>query len=229
VPTHLRILCDHSADQRFVDTFERTDWITVIQVEDVLSEDAPDRDISEYAEQYGWVVFTEDDDFLDIDHNRGVVRYHPLDDSSPGDVLDALRVIVDAYDDHRDIEQRIPGRWADFVDNAISSQLRSSAWSCWWMSVSSALDHPSNERAARTSPYLLPSSVNCSSAVWSASASSASALRKISRLVYASRLSVTSCSCSGGRSWSPDVSAVATSGLNSAVMCSSSDSSYSSA
>jgi hypothetical protein len=111
VPTHIRILCDRSADQRFVDTFERTDWIAVIQVEDVLPEDAPDRDISDYAEQHDWVVFTEDSDFLNHNHHHGLMRYHPLDNPSPGDVLDALQNIADAFPDHRDIEQRVPDGW----------------------------------------------------------------------------------------------------------------------
>ena len=83
VPSELRILCDRSADQRFVDTFERTGWITVIRVEDVLPADAPDRDISEYAEQHDWIVFTEDSDFLNHVNRRGLVRYHPLDNPSP--------------------------------------------------------------------------------------------------------------------------------------------------
>ena len=111
VPSELRILCDRSADQRFVDTFERTGWITVIRVEDVLPADAPDRDISEFAEQHDWIVFTEDSDFLNHDHRRGLVRYHPLDNPSPGTVVDALRAIGEAFDDHRDIEQRVPGDW----------------------------------------------------------------------------------------------------------------------
>ena len=81
VPSELRILCDRSADQRFVDTFEQTGWITV---EDVLPAYAPDRDISEYAEQHDWIVFTEDSDVLNHDHRRGLVRYHPLDSPSPG-------------------------------------------------------------------------------------------------------------------------------------------------
>jgi len=84
VPSELRILCDRSADQRFVDTFERTGWITAIRVEDVLPADAPDRDISEFAEQHDWIVFTEDSDFLNHVNRRGLVRYHPLDNPSPG-------------------------------------------------------------------------------------------------------------------------------------------------
>jgi len=39
------------------------------------------------------------------------VRYHPLDNPSPGNVVDALTAISEAFDDHRDIEQRVPGDW----------------------------------------------------------------------------------------------------------------------
>ena len=111
MPTELRVPCDRSADQRFVETFERTDWITVVRVEDVLPPDAPDRAISDYAEEHEWIVFTEGSDFLNHDHHRGLVRYHPLDDPSPGDVVEALRAIADAFPDHREIEQRVPDGW----------------------------------------------------------------------------------------------------------------------
>ena len=111
----IRILCDRCVDQKYVDTFERTDLVTVIQTEDVFpdsAEDTDDSEISAYAEQHGWVVFTEDDHFRTRhDHDRGVILYHHIEQPSPGDVVDAIRAIADAYDDYREIEEYVPGDW----------------------------------------------------------------------------------------------------------------------
>lgn len=109
----IRILCDRSALQRYVDTFDRIDWIEVMQSEDVFPDDAPDREISAYAAKEGWVVFTEDDDFLGFTHDRGVILYHHIESPPPGDVVDAIQVIAQAYDDHRQITEYVPSRWID--------------------------------------------------------------------------------------------------------------------
>lgn len=84
----------------------------MIHSEDVLSDNAPDREISAYAAQEGWVVFTEDDDFLRFDHDRGIMLYHHIKQPSPGDVLDAIRKIADAYDDHY-INEHVPDGWIE--------------------------------------------------------------------------------------------------------------------
>lgn len=76
-----------------------------------LSQDTDDTAISEYAEHHDWVVFTEDDDYRALDHDRGLVLYTHLDRPSPGDTVDALRAIADAYDDHRNIDENAPGEW----------------------------------------------------------------------------------------------------------------------
>ena len=107
----MRLLCDHNAGERYVETFRRTEWLTVATVRDELSADTDDTVVSEYAEQHEWVVFTEDDDYLDIDHDRGLVRYGHLERPSSGETVDALRRIADSYDDHRTIEEYVPGAW----------------------------------------------------------------------------------------------------------------------
>jgi predicted nuclease of predicted toxin-antitoxin system len=107
----VRILCDHNVNEKYTATFRRTDWLTVATVRDDLSQDAADPDISEYAEREDWVVFTEDDDYLDIEHNRGLVLYIEQQNPSPGAVVDALATIADAYDDHRTIEEHVPDGW----------------------------------------------------------------------------------------------------------------------
>lgn len=107
----MRLLCDHSVDRRFIDTFRRTDWITMTTVAEELSPDADDEIISEYAAQHNWIVFTEDDDFTGHNHDRGLVRYIHRNRPSPSDVLNALEVVADAYSDQRNIDVIVPGGW----------------------------------------------------------------------------------------------------------------------
>jgi predicted nuclease of predicted toxin-antitoxin system len=107
----VRLLCDHNVSEKYTDTFRRTDWITVATVRDELSQDATDPDISVFAERNGWTVFTEDDDFTGLDHDRGVVLYIEQQHPSPDTVVDALRAIDTAYDDHRAITEYVPDGW----------------------------------------------------------------------------------------------------------------------
>lgn len=111
----IRILCDRCVDQKYVNTFENTDWITVIQAEDVFPDDAEDTDdeVSTYAEQHEWIAFTEDDHFRTRhDHDRGVILYHHIEQPTPGDVVAAIYVNAEVYDDHRGIEEYVLGGWA---------------------------------------------------------------------------------------------------------------------
>jgi hypothetical protein len=57
------------------------------------------------------VIFTEDDDYLAIDDDRGVVLYRPMERLAPGAIVAALEVIADVYADHRDIETYVPDEW----------------------------------------------------------------------------------------------------------------------
>ncbi|PSP63648.1 hypothetical protein BRC77_06445 [Halobacteriales archaeon QH_8_64_26] len=57
------------------------------------------------------VIFTEDDDYLAIDDDRGVVLYRPMERPAPGAIVAALEVIADVYADHRDIETYVPDEW----------------------------------------------------------------------------------------------------------------------
>lgn len=109
----IRILCDRSVLQRYVDALAQAEWIEMIQSEDVFPDDAPDQEISEYAAREGWVVFTEDDDFLGFAHNRGVILYHHIERPLPGEVISAIREVAQAYDDHRQITEYVPGEWTD--------------------------------------------------------------------------------------------------------------------
>ena len=57
------------------------------------------------------MIFTEDDDYLAIDDDRGVVLYRPLERPAPDAIVAALEVIADVYADHRDIETYVPAEW----------------------------------------------------------------------------------------------------------------------
>ncbi|WP_435076454.1 DUF5615 family PIN-like protein [Halococcus sp. AFM35] len=107
----MKILCDQHVDEKYVTAFDRADWATVARIRDLLSPSTVDESISEYAARNGWVVFTADNDFFDFDHNRGLLLYVERRNPSPGAVVNAVRVIADAYDDHRHIEEYVPGEW----------------------------------------------------------------------------------------------------------------------
>lgn len=117
----MKILCDQNVHTKYTEAFQRTEWITVEQVRDVLPIDTDDPEIIEYAAANGWVVFTSDVRFLSADEEEGniepdatacgVVFYRQAENPSPGDVIAALRLIAQGYDDYGDIETHVPGEW----------------------------------------------------------------------------------------------------------------------
>ena len=54
-------------------------------------------------------MFTEDDDHLAIDADRGVILYHQHEKPSLVAVVAALRTIAEIYADHREIRGFVPG------------------------------------------------------------------------------------------------------------------------
>lgn len=107
----MKILCDQHVDEKYVTAFDHADWATVARVRDLLSPSTMDESISEYAARDGWVIFTADNDFFEFDHDRGLLLYIERRDPSSGAVVNAVRLIADAYDDHRDIEEHVPDGW----------------------------------------------------------------------------------------------------------------------
>lgn len=51
----IRILCDRSVLQRYVNALEHADGIEMMHSEDIFAADAPDREISVYAAREGWI------------------------------------------------------------------------------------------------------------------------------------------------------------------------------
>jgi len=107
----VRILCDQNVNEKYTQTFRQTEWITVATVRDELSQDSHDDEIGRYAETNGWVIFTEDDDHLEYDQNRGVILYHQNELPSPANVVAAVETIEAVYTDHREIREFVPGDW----------------------------------------------------------------------------------------------------------------------
>ena len=121
----MRILCDQNVGGQYIVAFRQAEWITVVCLTDVLSIDTLDTKIAAYATQHDWIVFTSDKRFLDPDTkadldleamgnteiNCGVIYYDQQQDPRPGAVVDALRAIADAYVDHTEIDEYVPGSW----------------------------------------------------------------------------------------------------------------------
>ena len=107
----MRLLCDQNVAQRYIDAFDDAPDLTVTTVRDVLDARATDPDIAAYAAAKGWVVFTSDDDFFQLADRCGCIYYHQPKEPAVGEILAAVRVIGDAYDDHSEIIEVVPGNW----------------------------------------------------------------------------------------------------------------------
>lgn len=107
----MRLLCDQNVATKYVQTFENRDDFVVTTVANELSPDTADGDIVAYAAAHDWIVFTSDDDFFEHADQCGVLVYNQLSDPSPGDVLDAVMAIDDAYESNQEITEVIPGNW----------------------------------------------------------------------------------------------------------------------
>lgn len=107
----VRILCDQNVAAKYTNAFEEADWIIVSTVREELSMDTDDVNISKFAESNGWIILSGDNDFRKLDHDRGFLFYSHTERPPPGDVLEAVRAITDAYTDHRAIDENVPDGW----------------------------------------------------------------------------------------------------------------------
>lgn len=109
---NLRLLVDHNVDEKYTETFLRTDWIEAVRVSDELHPKATDREIANHAESDNWVVFAGDKgDFENINPDCGFVIYHQIENPSPGDIVDAVEEITRSFNDHREIYAYVPNGW----------------------------------------------------------------------------------------------------------------------
>jgi len=107
----IRLLCDQNVAVKYIQTFENHDEFVVTTVASELSPDASDDDIATFAATHDWIIFTSDDDFFEHADQCGVLVYNQLSDPSPGNVLDAVVAIDDAYGSNREIIEVVPGSW----------------------------------------------------------------------------------------------------------------------
>jgi len=107
----MRILCDQNVSAKYIEAFQRADFVTVTTVADALKHDVKDKDISAYAEREEWVVFTNDDDFFVAGGDHGLLLYDQIEDPDPGEILAAVQQIKQVYADLSDIVEKLPGEW----------------------------------------------------------------------------------------------------------------------
>lgn len=108
----MRLLCDQNVARRYIDACIEAPDLRAVTVRDALDPRATDPDIAAYARENGYVVLTADDDFFELSERCGCLYFHQLDQPPVGDVLAAIRLIDDAYDDHTEIVEGVPDGWA---------------------------------------------------------------------------------------------------------------------
>lgn len=109
----MRLLCDHHVATKYSNAFEVTDWITCERVAEVLTPDADDSEIAQYAIDHDYIVFTNDDDFQAKHLDYDLITYEQIDNPTPGDVLEALQDIDETYTDDTLIWEHVPNGWID--------------------------------------------------------------------------------------------------------------------
>lgn len=109
----MRILCERHVPPKYVDALDSVPWATVSTTGETFHPEADDETIAEYAAANGWVVLTRDRDFFGLATAVGVgvlyldMRRNP----SPGILVEASESIGEAYADHAEIIESVPGNW----------------------------------------------------------------------------------------------------------------------
>lgn len=115
----MRILCDNNVAPKYANAIRGSDRLELAHSSDVLSPEASDPAIIEYAETHDWVILTGDKRFLIDDEDEtstgdrlgadcGVIFYAQDRNPTPGDFVDALETIAENADDYWAIETYVP-------------------------------------------------------------------------------------------------------------------------
>jgi len=107
----MRILCDQNVPEKYLQALRDAAGVRARRVDDVLTHDATDDEIASYAAAHGWVVFTNDADFYAVGGNHGLLVYAQIEDPAPGDVVQSVRRIDDAYESAADVLETVPDGW----------------------------------------------------------------------------------------------------------------------
>ena len=109
----MRVLCERHIPPKYVEALESESWATVTTTGTLFHPEATDETIAGYAADNGWVVLTRDRDFFELADRFGFgVLYLDMSrDPAPGTLVSALEAIGEAYSDHAEIVESVPGDW----------------------------------------------------------------------------------------------------------------------
>ncbi len=74
----MHVICDHNVDSKYVQMFQRAEYIAVTAVPEEPSPDATDEEIVRFAERDDWTVLTTDGDLFEQADCCGLIVYSPL-------------------------------------------------------------------------------------------------------------------------------------------------------
>ena len=115
----MKILCDSNVAPNYANALRKSDQLEFAHSCDVLSPEASDPAIIEYAETHDWVILTSDKRFLIDDEDRdstgnrleadcSVIFYAQDRNPTAGEVVDAPETIAENAEDYRMIETYVP-------------------------------------------------------------------------------------------------------------------------
>lgn len=110
----MRLFFDRSTEPRYVNALAQEPWTTTVWCDSRFPQTAPDRDLAEFAQDNGYVVFARDDDFFKLvrhQYNCGLLYFRKGKSTAPGDIVTAVERVSNAYPDHTKIEEGLPGNW----------------------------------------------------------------------------------------------------------------------
>lgn len=109
----MRILFDRNVEPRYIAAIASRSGMSVTRVDDRLPQTAPDRTIAALAERENWVVFSRDDDFFKKACHReiGLLFFSKQHNTRASEIATAVERIDDAYNDHTEIKEGLPGQW----------------------------------------------------------------------------------------------------------------------
>jgi hypothetical protein len=105
----VNILCDENVREALRNALEQ-DGHTVTTVRETLEEGHDAADVLAHAAKNGWVVLTNDDDFIDMDDHAGVL-YYGEQEVDPRTVVDAVGNIELVFDTLADRTLFVPDGW----------------------------------------------------------------------------------------------------------------------